>query len=472
MRAFQMFCLMVWLLLPPAIGVEPVAATAWQARGGLANVERKLSAGEAVSVVFIGGSITKGANRNGYVRTIGDWLRERYPQATVIVHNAGVSGTDSHFGAKRFDRDVLAHKPDLVFIEFAVNDGDRDHTMHMERMVHKTWMADPETDLLIFYTLSRGHLPDYEAGLLPRAASFHERVAAHYSIPTLGLAHYVAGKLQSGEIEWADFASDSVHPHAGGYALFDEALVQALPELLAAGEPGPHRLGESLTRNLVIYPEPMPVQELVVPPFVNGEGREAVAQFALPIPGIHWAGDPVYAAEDGKPLWRLHWIDKAKTAAMDTQVGLRKADWSENLMRWFAEDNSFTGVEGLGLFTARPQGEVRLGFSGRESAVLVFVAPQTGRYTVRVQAEGLDVWQSQDRRFALNVAKFQWGEGAGTPVALYAQVRRDIEPFMLEAALQMSAGEELIFVPASDSPAHIRGGWSPIRIHIGYWGEM
>ena len=462
---------MVWGLLTPLLGDEPVAATAWQARGGLANVERKLSAGEAVSIVFIGGSITQGANQNGYVRATGDWLRERYPQASITVHNAGVSGTGSPFGATRFDRDVLVHEPDLVLIEFAVNDGDRDQSMQMERMVHKAWLANPETDLLIFYTLSRGHLPDYEAGRLPRAASFHERVAAHYGIPTLGLAHYVAGKLQAGEIEWADFAHDAVHPHAGGYTLFNEALVQALPELLAAGEPGAHTLGKPLSPNLVVYPVPPPVQELEVPPFVDQDGREALAQYALPMPGVHWVADPVYAAADGKTLWRLHWIDKAKTAAMDAQVGLTKAEWSENLMSWFAEDNSFTGVEGLGLFVARPQGQARLGFSGRESAVLVFVAPHTGSYTVRVQAERLDVWRSQDRTFALNVAMFPWGEAEGTPVALYRQVRRDIAPFTLEATLPLTAGEELIFVPASDSPGHIRGGWEPIRIHIGYWGE-
>lgn len=37
----------------------------------------------------------------------------------------------------------------VVFIEFCVNDGNRDHTQHMERMVHKTWMRGGINNVMV-----------------------------------------------------------------------------------------------------------------------------------------------------------------------------------------------------------------------------------------------------------------------------------------------------------------------------------
>ena len=71
----------------------------------------------------------------------------------------------------RFDRDVLARKPDAVLIEFCVNDGERDRTQDMERMIHKTWLADPGADIAIFYTLHQTHLAAYQEGRMPLAAA-------------------------------------------------------------------------------------------------------------------------------------------------------------------------------------------------------------------------------------------------------------------------------------------------------------
>jgi lysophospholipase L1-like esterase len=436
-------------------------------RDGLPNAGAKLARGEKLKVVFIGGSITRGGGADGYVAATERWLRAQWPTAEITVVNAGISGTDSGFGAKRYDRDVLVHRPDLVLIEFAVNDGQMDHTADVERMVHKTWRQDPQTDIVIFHTLAKGHLEDYQAGRQPVAAAFHERVAAHYGIPTLGLAQAVAAKIQAGEITWEQFANDGCHPHAGGYALFNATLQEALPRLFAVGQPGPHTLKAPLTADLQVYPPAIEVKPLAVPPFVDGSGRPALASYSLPVPAWHWIGEPDYADETGKPLWRLHWLAKAKTAAMDAQIGLAKGDWGENLMTWFEEDRSFTGPEGNALFSAKEENRPCLGFSGQEAAVLVFIAPATGTYTFRMGADSLSTWQNEDTEFALHVAHFPWGENRGVSVAQHRARRRDVKPFAIERSLRMTAGEELAFIVGSDSPGYIRGGWDNFRVDIG-----
>jgi hypothetical protein len=46
-----------------------------------------------------------------------------YPDAGFSEPNATIGGTGSDLGVFRLNQDVLDHKPDLMFIEFAVNDG-------------------------------------------------------------------------------------------------------------------------------------------------------------------------------------------------------------------------------------------------------------------------------------------------------------------------------------------------------------
>lgn len=221
--------------------LEP--AVPYTARDGLPNVAAKLGVGEEVNVLFLGGSITVGGSSpNGYVTYVEKWLKERYPKATINMVNAGVSGTGSDYGARRYERDVLSKKPDLILIEFCVNDGDNDRTESMEAMVHKTWLSNPNTDILIFYTLMTRHLDSYKQGKLPPSASAHERVAAFYGIPSVCTVLKTATRVNSGEMPWATFSADGCHPTQAGYGFFNEAFAEAFPDLLKTAAPKAHAL--------------------------------------------------------------------------------------------------------------------------------------------------------------------------------------------------------------------------------------
>jgi len=120
------------ILVPDPAGAERFAAK-WRAsetQAGPRFVEKtlaKLRAGEDVTIVCLGDSVTCGADLpsiegDGYVARLGRELGTRFPQAHVRVFNAGVGGTPSAFGIERLDRDVLVHKPDLVTVMFPLND--------------------------------------------------------------------------------------------------------------------------------------------------------------------------------------------------------------------------------------------------------------------------------------------------------------------------------------------------------------
>ena len=91
----------------------------------VAGTLARLRAGKPVTVVFLGDSVTAGGNATSPEKRCPDLFAARlqrlFPEAKVAMVNAGIGGTNSDLGLERLDKDVLAHKPDLVVIEF-VND--------------------------------------------------------------------------------------------------------------------------------------------------------------------------------------------------------------------------------------------------------------------------------------------------------------------------------------------------------------
>src|SRR5688572_24409172 len=74
-------------------------------------------------IVTLGDSITQGgAQPGGYVWLLERYLKAAYPDTPIAVVNAGISGHKATDMQARFERDVLAAKPQLVTISVGVND--------------------------------------------------------------------------------------------------------------------------------------------------------------------------------------------------------------------------------------------------------------------------------------------------------------------------------------------------------------
>lgn len=230
-------------------------------RDGLPNYVAKVEAGDKVKVAYLGGSITAAP---GWRIQSREWLQKEYPDAKFDEIHAAIGGTGSDLGVFRLERDVLRHKPDLLFVEFAVNDGgappERIHKA-MEGIVRQAWTADPQTDICFVYTLTEKMLPDLQAGKMPRAASAMEELADHYGIPSIHFGVEVARLESAGELVFKApkpkdiasvtpmvFSSDGVHPHVEtGHRLYVEAIERSWPKIVAASNnPLPHELGKPL----------------------------------------------------------------------------------------------------------------------------------------------------------------------------------------------------------------------------------
>ena len=241
----------------------------WTVRGGLPNFNRKLRAGEPVVIAYFGGSITA---QNGWRPQSLEYFRSLSPTRKAEQIHAAIGGTDSELGAFRLKQDVLRHKPDLVFVEFAVNDAATPPyriRQSMEGIVRQIWKSLPETDICFVYTLTAREIPDLQAGKAKRSTSAMEDVADHYNIPSVSFEPEIARLVTAGKLVMKSsdqgltrvsgdalnldsdiavnkegkipFSPDGVHPYLNtGHVIYTGVLKRAFPKIAEAGKPGPH----------------------------------------------------------------------------------------------------------------------------------------------------------------------------------------------------------------------------------------
>ncbi|HEU5080160.1 MAG TPA: SGNH/GDSL hydrolase family protein [Opitutaceae bacterium] len=241
-----------------SVTADPTTAVAVHARGGLPHLRdaARHGAGE-FRVAYLGGSIT--AAGNGWRSLTTEFLQSKHPKLKIVEIDAGLPGTGSDLGACRVGYDVLRHHPDLVFVEFAVNDAkapaDRIQQT-MEGIVRQIWRANPATDICFIYTVSAPQIPDLQAGRFPTSAAAMERVAEHYAIPSIHLGVEIAKRVAAGTLDFKGaanstqsgrvFSLDGVHPTASGHRLYFQTIEQTLPSFVDHAEPRAARLAAPL----------------------------------------------------------------------------------------------------------------------------------------------------------------------------------------------------------------------------------
>ena len=222
-----------------------VASTALAAeakRGSFAEFDARARAGARLSVVFFGASLTWSANASDPVETsyravMRDRFEAHYPAAHFRFRDSAIGGTGSQLGAFRLDRDVLAHKPDLVFLDFTANDDINS--------------ADPETlasyESILRRMANAGILVvqvafpfkwDIETSRLPKMKRLtaHRALADTYGNGWGDAVTRICREVDAGRLtREALWVTDGVHPHDPGYREFAAAAWDGYLAAVKAG---------------------------------------------------------------------------------------------------------------------------------------------------------------------------------------------------------------------------------------------
>lgn len=233
-------------------------------RSGMPNLFAKLEKGEAVTIAYYGGSITAGP---GWRNATLEWFAKQYPKAKITELNASLGGSGSLVGVFRADHDLIAPKPDAVFIEFSLNDvaDVRDRPAEvagaLEGIIRKLRISKPETDICLTYTLHSSGVDLLNQGKFSASVSLHESIAEHYGIPSIHLGVEAAQMAKEGKLIFTGpkspgdrdaegrviFSNDGTHPSETGHTLNGAAALRGLEEIRALNKSGDHSLPKALS---------------------------------------------------------------------------------------------------------------------------------------------------------------------------------------------------------------------------------
>jgi len=219
-----------------------------QVRNGLPSTAACLArSGDTLKIAYLGGSITQA--EDGWRQQSVARITALFPRNPVTHINAGVGGTASDLGAFRLTHDVLRHRPNLIFIEFAVNDFKRNPVeveQSIEGIVRQIRRSVPKADICLVYTVHLDSKPFVEKGEYSPTITAMEKVAAHYGIPSIHFGPAVCQLEREGKLVFkgkpADaksgkilFTEDGVHPLKEGHTVYAGVVARLFPTLLRRG---------------------------------------------------------------------------------------------------------------------------------------------------------------------------------------------------------------------------------------------
>ena len=279
------------------------------ARNGWPNFFGKIERREDITIAYIGGSITA---QPGWRPKSLDHFRQTYPEITFHEINASITGTNSYLGVSRIQRDILDHDPDLIFIEFAVNDaGGAFSKKTFEGMVRKALANDITTDICFVYTATVHQVNHLLKGRYQPSSQVMEDVAEHYGIPSIHMVVKVAQLLKADKLNFVAqlpedgtgmidgkivFSPDGAHPYPEtGHELYLDAIRRALPAIEMASTNARQIIPLPLVENHWQDVKLIPLKDVTVSSGwekLDPETSKIAKQFSNCLPAIWMAEEP------------------------------------------------------------------------------------------------------------------------------------------------------------------------------------
>lgn len=194
----------------------------------ITKVMEKAKSGQDITIAFLGGSITQGCNatnqENCYVSKTYLWLKKKFSNINVKCINAGVGATGSLIGVHRVEKEVLDYNPDILFIDFAVNDKNTIYDkVAYESLIRKILSQDnPPAIIEIFMSNFDGS----------NVQEQQIAIGKKYNIPMISFRDTVHTEIKNGRLIWKDVATDEVHPNDYGHFIISELVIDFIKNVL------------------------------------------------------------------------------------------------------------------------------------------------------------------------------------------------------------------------------------------------
>lgn len=205
----------------------------------VADVMKKAEKGEKITIACIGGSITQGTITRGasdsdlsgailkdcYANIFKSWWEEAFPDTEVEFINAGIGATGSYLAVHRVQKDVLDKKPDLVLVEFSVNDaGVKNNRTTYENLVRAIRESEGNPAVMMLMMSQTNY---------SSAQTTHQEVGLYYNLPMISYGELIRALIKDEVYTAEDLSGDTVHPSSLGHTIVGEVLWKYLNDIYA-----------------------------------------------------------------------------------------------------------------------------------------------------------------------------------------------------------------------------------------------
>jgi acyl-CoA thioesterase I len=187
-----------------------------------------------INLVFHGHSVPAGYFKTPTVNTFDSYpfqvlkqLKDKYPFAVINAINTSIGGETSVSGQKRFEAAVLNHKPDVLFIDYALNDrrlGLEASKKAWEEMIEKAKqdgikiiLLTPSPDLGVNLSDPNNELEKHSTQIKKLSQKYNIGLADSYSV-------FKKVKADCDCLE--DYMSQSNHPNKKGHLLIATEIMK------------------------------------------------------------------------------------------------------------------------------------------------------------------------------------------------------------------------------------------------------
>ena len=239
---------MASLLVAGALGCAGRAAGEASDAGLPVGLFRNLHAGKPQTVVTYGTSLT---HVSEWPKALKAYFEKNHPGQVTCLERAK-SGQQSNWGVANLKKQVLAHHPDLVFIEFSMNDAATKHQITVEKaeanldtMVQALRKQNPQVEIVLMTMNVCWDAPNAEgkkpASDRPHLEDYYESYRRYARAHQLCLIdHHPAWKKlqqENGEL-FRKWLPDGTHPiPEGSLAITWKNIESVLERAKAAAQP-------------------------------------------------------------------------------------------------------------------------------------------------------------------------------------------------------------------------------------------
>jgi lysophospholipase L1-like esterase len=153
-------------------------------------------------------------------------IKSAYPMTVVNVINTSIGGEHSESGLKRFETDVLTHKPDVLFIDYALNDrgmGLERAKAAWEKMIRLALEKNIKVILLTPSPDQRVDIKD-DLSILDQHANQIKELARSFQIGLIDTYTLYKNKVKSGS-NLVDYMSQVNHPNEKGHQMITDEIM-------------------------------------------------------------------------------------------------------------------------------------------------------------------------------------------------------------------------------------------------------